>query len=79
MTFTASYAGTCEACGERFGPGAEIEHATPIPLELHGRPAGHAPAYVHAVCPPSAIDQQRAACPTCFLELPVSGVCGECS
>lgn len=65
MTFTAAYAGTCVACGERFGAGAEIENT--------------GDGYVHAVCPPSALDQQRPACPSCFLELPVSGVCGECS
>ncbi|MDQ6524310.1 hypothetical protein RB608_11895 [Nocardioides sp. LHD-245] len=66
MTFTASYAGTCVSCGGRFGAGAEIE----------GVGGG---GFVHAVCPPSAIDRQRPACPTCFLELPASGVCGECS
>jgi hypothetical protein len=66
MTFTASYAGTCKACGERFGAGAEVEYAGMFD-------------YVHAECPPSVLDQQRPACPTCHLELPVSGVCGECS
>lgn len=67
MSFTASYPGTCEACGARFGAGVEVEYTT----RLTG--------LVHVQCPPSALDQQRPACPSCFLELPVSGVCEECS
>lgn len=66
MTFTASYPGNCDTCGGRFGAGAEVEYAAGDVL-------------VHVTCPPSALDQQRPACPSCFLELPVSGVCGECS
>lgn len=65
MTFLASYPGTCDACGARFGAGAEI--------------AFMGGAYTHVICPPSALDQQRPACPSCFLELPVSGVCEECA
>lgn len=65
-TFTASYAGTCEACGNRFGAGAEIVRT--------------GTGYAHASqCPGTPFEQVRPACPSCFLELPVSGVCGECS
>lgn len=28
---------------------------------------------------PADIDNARPACPTCHLEFPISGVCGECS
>lgn len=69
MTFLASYPGICVACGDRFGGGAEIESVG----DRSDR------AYAHAVCPPSTLEQQRPACPSCFLELPVSGVCEECS
>jgi hypothetical protein len=78
MTFLASHPGTCIACGERFGAGAEIEFAGSVTVSS-GSLLGAYPTYTHAVCPPSVLDQQRPACPSCFLELPVSGVCGECS
>lgn len=64
-TFSASFPGTCVACGNRFGKGAEIVNTG----------AG----YVHAgQCLGTPFDQVRPACPSCHLELPVSGVCGEC-
>lgn len=64
MTFTAQYAGECISCDEDIKPGQQINSI--------GR------GYVHAVCPESTPEPATAVCPSCFLELPASGVCGVC-
>ena len=67
MTFIARYTGTeCGSCGERVREGQEVAYNASDDL-------------VHAACPEAPDDVRRDACPRCFLELPVSGVCGECS
>lgn len=65
MTFTAQYAGECDSCGGQLR-GREVEYNASEEL-------------VHVICPEQATELNRPTCPSCFLELPVSGVCGDCS
>lgn len=64
MTFPARYEGRCNSCKKRFDVGDEI--------------AGTADGfYVHAECdvkPPKPMP----VCPTCFIEMPATGVCDQC-
>lgn len=68
MTFTAKYRGHCDACEDPVFPGQEVEFT----FDRH---------LVHAQCPESldTFGNPRPVCPRCFLEVPVSGVCEECS
>lgn len=69
MSFTAQYRGVCEACEDPVVPGQEVEYTYNRRL-------------VHLFCP-EALDSRtglpRPVCPSCFLVLPVTGVCEECS
>lgn len=68
MTFTAQYPGLCDRCDGTVRPGDEA---------AYDRTEGNSRALVHAACP--APPEPRAVCPSCFIELPVSGVCEECT
>jgi len=61
MSFLAKYSGVCAACDERFPVEAEVEYDTDGDL-------------VHVDCP-TLIHPPREICPSCFMELPVSGRC----
>jgi hypothetical protein len=66
MTFTARFGGQdCGYCDEPIKPGQEVEYDGSNRL-------------VHAVCP--EVQEMTAAptCPTCNLELPLTGVCDDC-
>lgn len=63
-TFTAKYEGACPSCG---GDVAGCE----VYFDMSDRA-------VHAVCPPRLPKRAKALCPSCWLELPVTGVCGVC-
>lgn len=63
MSFTAEYHGPCANCGSDVKD-TEVSYNGADDLE-------------HVVCPdPTAA--QRPICPGCQMELPVTGVCGEC-
>lgn len=64
MSFTAAYLGECADCGGQL-IGREVEYDTNDDL-------------IHVTCPPEALTLARPACPHCFIELPASGVCGDC-
>lgn len=64
MSFTAQYVGECLSCDEDIKPGQQINSI--------GR------GYIHVVCPAPTPEVERPLCPSCFLELPTSGVCGVC-
>lgn len=63
--FTAQYADTCRACEGHIKKGDAV---------LYGAFA----ELVHVKCP-DPLELVRPTCPSCFTELPVSGVCGVCS
>ena len=63
-TFIAQRHGACDMCGE------EVKGT-----ECHFVAFGE---LVHVACPPDVTTLQRMACTSCFLELPVTGVCDEC-
>lgn len=63
--FEAAYIGTCGSCYGKIHEGqwAQFDDADQL---------------VHVVCPdPTAA--ARPMCPDCFTELPVTGVCGNCT
>lgn len=64
-TFTADYPGECSACGQQV-KGTEVTF-------------GAFDELVHVSCPPDPTALVRDTCPHCFLELPATGVCEECS
>lgn len=69
MSFTAKYRSVCESCDDEIAPGQEVEYTYNHRL-------------VHANYCPSSLDalgKPRPVCPRCFLELPATGVCEECS
>lgn len=57
MTHEARWSGTCEACGERYGPGT--------PIRADGEQSGMT-FWSHATCP-TTYDDTRPACATCWL------------
>ncbi|EFQ82726.1 hypothetical protein HMPREF0063_11935 [Aeromicrobium marinum DSM 15272] len=65
-TFTARYGGNCGACDTRIKPGDEVAYSATDEL-------------VHVQCPDVEQRPARGSCSSCFIELPVTGVCGECS
>lgn len=64
MSFTGRFWGECDVCGEQT-KGTEVSYS------LSNR-------IVHVVCP-EVDTTPRPTCPECFLELPATGVCGDCS
>jgi hypothetical protein len=67
MTFIARYGGDdCGACEEPIERGQEVEYDRTDRL-------------VHVVCPEVVPSEARATCPTCWMELPLTGVCEDCS
>jgi hypothetical protein len=64
MSFTGKYPGECGDCGEQT-KGTEVEFDGTNTL-------------VHVICPEAVPDKPVAVCPSCFLALPLTGVCGDC-
>lgn len=60
--FIAQYPGLCNACGGQIVP-EQLATYGPDGIE-------------HVFCPDPA--PSRPVCPTCFTELPLTGVCGVC-
>lgn len=67
MTFVAAFPGLCDRC----------DGAVRVGEELTYEGSGYARRLVHVSCPPPPTP--RGVCPSCFIELPVSGVCEECA
>lgn len=65
-TFTAEYHGTCAKCTGHISPGQEAAY-------------GAFDELVHVDCPPDTSSLVRPPCSTCYEELPVTGVCGNCA
>jgi hypothetical protein len=68
VTFTARFYGVCVACHDTIRPGQTIAVKSPV-------------GYVHDDCAvPEDIGHLHGnVCPTCHLEMPLSGVCDTCS
>lgn len=64
MSFAAKFPGHCDNCVHAIIVGQEVE------FTLDNR-------LVHVVCPPDP--KPGKVCPSCFLELPCTGVCDDCS
>jgi hypothetical protein len=66
--FEARYPGRCPACTERFDTGDLITYDADDEL-------------LHAVCATTTPREPavRPMCPVCFTELPLTGVCGNCT
>lgn len=69
-SFIAQYRGVCLDCEEAIVPGMRIQKAW------------DGESYRHLHCPSELNDgehaEARPVCHKCFLELPVSGICGSC-
>lgn len=65
MSFTARYNGTCMVCRDEIDVGQQIEFA-----EESG--------YRHVYCVPRPPKRHGKVCPTCHMEMPLSGVCANC-
>ncbi len=65
MTFTAAYDGRCPDCGETIEAGDALEWSE----------FGQA---VHQRCDLAENAPAGPTCPTCWTEIPLSGVCGVC-
>lgn len=63
MTFSARYEGKCESCEGRIKVGEEI--------------ASTEGGYVHADCRVKPREPMPV-CPSCFIEMPATGVCDQC-
>lgn len=63
MSFTAKWRGDCRDCDDGIFPGEHVEFDDERNL-------------LHVVCPESLRGgQPKPVCPSCFLELPTTGVC----
>lgn len=65
MTFIAQYRSACASCESDIQKGDEAKYAAFDEV-------------VHVVCPPDQLARSRELCARCFIELPVSGICGTC-
>ena len=66
MPFIAQYSGTpCDACEERIREGQEVQYTA-------------ADRLVHVACPEVLDTSPGPLCPSCWMELPGTGVCGNC-
>lgn len=65
-TFAARYAGTCHACPVRIQPDDEVTYDGNDGL-------------VHVICPENLIERHGQVCGSCFMEMPLTGVCPDCS
>lgn len=66
-TFPARYRGACSLeCGDPIEPGDEIMY----PLGGGG--------LMHVICPDRVEERRGDICPSCFLELPLTGECPSC-
>lgn len=63
MSFPASYKGTCGCCGDWFEAGTEVAFTDLDGLVIASHLREKKPQPI---------------CPKCFMELPLSGVCGTC-
>lgn len=63
--FEARYAGVCRAKGDVIEPGDVI-------VEFDD-------GYRHKMCRPTSPERHGNVCPKCNLEMPVTGVCDNCS
>lgn len=66
MSFPLTWAATCGDCGERMPEGTEAEYNGDDEL-------------VHARCRVPTHVAPRPVCGRCYLELPASGICEECT
>lgn len=66
MSFIAKWGSTCGFCDQRIRPGEEVAYTAFGDLG-------------HVKCPADPTELQRAVCPECFLEVPVTGVCESCN
>lgn len=65
MSFEASFSTECETCEEMIQPGQLVEYNTRQRV-------------VHVFCPEAREMEPLFICSTCFMELPLTGICGEC-
>jgi hypothetical protein len=68
VSFTAQYSsGECADCGDRILKGQHVEYNFDRDL-------------IHVVCPETLRydGKPKPVCPSCFVELPVTGKCDEC-
>lgn len=63
--FSARYAGVCAACTGPIKPGDSVAYGLDEQLE-------------HGGCPEVLVVGPKGVCGGCFLEIPLSGVCGVC-